>query len=748
MNAGNQPHSANGQAPASGLDLDAIYFTLFRHKWLILAFFCLGIVGVIGIRMLRPPPFVSKAKLMVLYVNDLKVTSSTNQDESFLPTDPGGEAVLNSEIEILKSRDVALQVADLVGPQRILAKLGGGTNRNAAAGVVASGVEVEIPARTSILTVSFKNPDPDLVQPVLDALIKVYQRKHIDVRENPEVRDEFYARQRDELSAKIIKADQDLRELKDRAKVIIPDDAKRYYQARILKAQDELFDAERELAERKAISGNTTPGSSPQAAGNAVEAVVPPATISDYSEITRRLEALRASERAYLLDGYKDMHPLLERVREQIGQLNKQKAGLEAQFPTLPHMALAPARDGTNSLGTGVFTEQDEITRLTVRVRYLGSTLSNLQSEAARVTVLEPEINTLQRQRDDNQRTYDSIVSRLNLGHGGNSAAGQLINMSVVQSSTPPIIDQKKLYKMMGAVFAGCVGMGFALAFLIDLVLDRTIKRGADIERLLRLPVFLAIPDTSWKGGIQLPGLGRRKRSTFSPAPKVASNGCGSGTMALALPSERHHLQTYTEGLRERLITYFEVHNLNLKKPKLVAVTGCGEGAGVTTLASGLAAELSKTGQGNVLLVDMNGGQGMAHPFYNGKPGCGLAEVLEPNGRAGALVEDNLYVASIDSKNGDNAAKVLPTPFNHLVPKLKASDYDYIIFDMPPVSPTSATPRLASHMDIVLLVLESEKTGQHAAARAASLMREARANVATVLNKCRPHVPAFLAQDT
>src|SRR6202040_1091366 len=176
---------------------------------------------------------------------------------------------------------------------------------------------------------------------------------------------------------------------------------------------------------------------------------------------------------------------LLARVREQIGQLNRQNTGLEQQFPALPHLALAPSRDGTNAPPNGVFTEQDEITRLTVRVAYLGSTLSNLQTEAARVTDLEPEINKIQRQRDDNQRTYDSIVSRLNLAHGGNSSADQLINMSVVQSSTPPIIDHKKFNKMAGGVFAGCIALGFGLAFLIDLVLDRTIKRGADIERLL-----------------------------------------------------------------------------------------------------------------------------------------------------------------------------------------------------------------------------------------------------------------------
>ena len=44
------------------------------------------------------------------------------------------------------------------------------------------------------------------------------------------------------------------------------------------------------------------------------------------------------------------------------------------------------------------------------------------------------------------------------------------------------------------------------------------------------------------------------------------------------------------------------------------------------------------------------------------------------------------------------------------MPKLKASDYDYIIFDMPPVSQTSVTARLAGLMDMVLLVIESEKT--------------------------------------
>jgi Mrp family chromosome partitioning ATPase len=208
-----------------------------------------------------------------------------------------------------------------------------------------------------------------------------------------------------------------------------------------------------------------------------------------------------------------------------------------------------------------------------------------------------------------------------------------------------------------------------------------------------------------------------------------------------------HQLRSYTEGLRERVISYFEVQNLNLKKPKLVAVTGCADGAGVSTLASGLAAALSKTGDGNVLLVDMNVDQGVAHSFYKGKPGCGISDALEPENRAEAHVQDNLYVATLNNGGNDKLVKVLPTRFNHLMPRLKASDYDYIIFDMPPVTQTSATPRLASYMDLALLVLESEKTSQHAAARASALMREARVNVAAVLNKHRSHMPAALSQE-
>jgi Mrp family chromosome partitioning ATPase len=181
-------------------------------------------------------------------------------------------------------------------------------------------------------------------------------------------------------------------------------------------------------------------------------------------------------------------------------------------------------------------------------------------------------------------------------------------------------------------------------------------------------------------------------------------------------------------------------------KPKLVAVTGVGRNSGVTTTAAGLAHSLSETGEGNVLLVDMTVGQGSAQQFYKGKAVCGLDQLLE-NTRDTAQVQDKLYVVGTQSDSSDKLLRALPIRFNQLVPKLKAGDFDYIIFDMPPVNQISITPRLAGFMDMVLLVVESEHTDRDLAQQAATLLAASQAHVGAVMNKTRNYLPSKAHHD-
>jgi polysaccharide biosynthesis transport protein len=89
----------------------------------------------------------------------------------------------------------------------------------------------------------------------------------------------------------------------------------------------------------------------------------------------------------------------------------------------------------------------------------------------------------------------------------------------------------------------------------------------------------------------------------------------------------------------------------------------------------------------------------------------------------------------------------VPRQFSNIVPRLKASDYDYIIFDMPPVGQTTITAKVARFMDMVLMVVESNKTDRDVARRAWTLLAESKATVATVLNKHRRYVPVWLQPD-
>jgi polysaccharide biosynthesis transport protein len=284
-----------------------------------------------------------------------------------------------------------------------------------------------------------------------------------------------------------------------------------------------------------------------------------------------------------------------------------------------------------------------------------------------------------------------------------------------------------------------CSGIiaGLLWAVIIEFYFDRTVRRPKDFERMLQIPLFLSIPD-----------FGRKKhRQPVSSSNQNLTENVTVGEQArYSLPDwdTATKFGPYNETLRDRLVGYFESQNLT-HKPKLVAVTGLARKSGVTTVASGLASSLSETGDGNVLLVDLTPGQGSARQFYRGRAVCGLEEILA--GRNNAQIQDNLFVVSGESSD-DKLSRLLPQRFSKIVPILKASNFDYIIFDMPSVSQISITPRLASFMDLVLLVIESEKIDQHLVEGAVSLLKESNAHVGSVLNKARNYVPNRLHQES
>ena len=284
----------------------------------------------------------------------------------------------------------------------------------------------------------------------------------------------------------------------------------------------------------------------------------------------------------------------------------------------------------------------------------------------------------------------------------------------------------------------GGIALGIALALLRGLVLSKTVCRPLQLETQLDIPLMLSIPYSSaGNGNLALPPNG----SWANPGALVTR--CHHPKLA---PWEAgHFIRPYCDAIRDRLGLYFELNHLT-HKPKLVGVASFSEAAGTSTLAAGLAASLSETNDGKVLLVDVNLGPQDVHPFFKGKPAYPLNAALKSNGTI-ASASDNLYLATVGSPNSGPAQLGLKKFFD-MMPNLKASDFDYIIFDMPPLDQTSPTWGMAAFLDKFLLVVEAEKNNRDVIQRGYRKLVAERDNVAVVVNKARSYVPKSLDGDS
>jgi uncharacterized protein involved in exopolysaccharide biosynthesis len=712
------PVAASSVPNSPTMSLNDILYILFRHKWKILICTVLGLGAATAIYFFDPPPFQSEAMLFIRYV--------TEDSAPGLPDGGAGKAVsladlergatiLDTEIDILSSMDIADQAAEALGPDKILTQVKDPKQRDRAraAAAIRSNLSIEPLPRSSVIQLVYKNADPSVVQPVLTAVIDAYYKKHVEVHRQAAAIGDFLSQETDQLRAQLEQTEDELRKEKDKAGIVSLDDAQKTFNDQESKLEAEIFSAQAELAERSARYNNLIqhmPGAAKAVAASAgpAPAMVPPDIADTYRNLLARIDYLHRTEQD-LLSQFTDENQRVKEIRSQLAAAEQKRDALEMKYPRLPQMlspqaalAASPTSTGPTAAGEVIDlrAEAAYLAGLKSEIKILDAELAQVKASAASVDGVATNISELERQKELQEANYKYYAEHLEATRIDEAlGSGRALNIAEIQTPTAPSPDFKKFYKTVGGVGVSGLAIGLAWALLIEFYLDRSIRRPQDVERGLRIPLFLSIPDFGKNG---------------------------------------HNKHVFHETLRDRLVAYFESRDLT-HKPKLVAVTGVGRNSGVTTTAAGLAKSLSEAGDGNVLLVDMTQSQGSAQSFAKGSAVCGIDQMI--GSRTDAKVEENLYVVGAEPNN-EQLTRALPTRFNRLVPQLKKSDFDYIIFDMPAVNQISITPRLAQYMDMVLLVLESEETDRDIAREAAVLLAQSRAHVGAVLNKSRNYGPS------
>ena len=640
----------------SGVHRSDILFALFKRKWTIVLCATMGMIAAAAVYfgfppVWFPPVYESQAKLLVRYV--LERSAVDPIDNTSRPNDKPSktDSIINSEVQILTSWDLAVEVADAIGPKRL-----GASSKEAAAGGIISGLQVTAPKGSDVIFVSYKNGDPQLPTLVLQQVLSRYFVKHLEVHRSAGAFD-FVTQQTDQVRARLNQTEDALRVLRDKTGIVSSlKDGSDALTNEAAETQKELNAAEADLAEQQAL----------------------------VNQLAKKKEKKWRSKSS-------DKTP--EAAKAQL-------AGTQA------------------------------------KVEAFKARLRGIQERSKQLSELRPQIEELERRREMDEANYKYFATSLEKARIDEALdPAKMPNISAVQRPTPAMLATTKREKIVLGLAGGGVALGIALALLRGLVLNQTVGRPLQLETQLQIPLMLSIPYSSARNGhLVLPPNGSNANpgavATRRRHPRLAPWEAG------------HFIRPYCDAIRDRLGLYFELNHLT-HKPKLVGVAGFSGSAGASTLAAGLAASLSETNDGKVLLVDVNLGPQGVHTFFKGKPAYSLNAALKPKEKI-ASAADNLYLATVGPSNTGGPAQLGLKKFFDMMPNLKASDFDYIIFDMPPLSQTSPTWGMAAFMDKVLLVVEAEKNNRDLIKRGYRKLVAERDNVAVVVNKTHSYVPKWL----
>jgi uncharacterized protein involved in exopolysaccharide biosynthesis len=156
---------------------------LFRERIAVLIALVIPLLIAVGAYTVATPNYTATSKLLLGTGQKSDNKADVSQQNANAPITTKQE-VVNSEIEILTSRDLARTTIDDVGLAALYPRLAENPTEETGERSIerfARALVVKPVKSSDIIEVSFEGPSPELAQTVLRQLIEHYQQKHIEV---------------------------------------------------------------------------------------------------------------------------------------------------------------------------------------------------------------------------------------------------------------------------------------------------------------------------------------------------------------------------------------------------------------------------------------------------------------------------------------------------------------------------------------------------------------------------------------
>ncbi len=659
------------------LNFNKYWLAIKKGRFIILAVFCL----VFGIGLFRSatlkPKYNAEAKLLIKSSTTPSLTGLGGENLGKVEALTKESNPLEAQAEILISNVALKQTIEEIPLKDSQGKL-------VAVNQLESDLYVVVSSKTDVLKIKYVHTDPQTVTAVVEKLVEIFIERNIkDNRAETETARKFILNQLPRSEKNLKQAELALREFKEKHNISSLPEQTSSKINEIKELNQKIDDVRGELVDVKARLRDLTSRINLDPAEAAILV-----RLNQVSEINALLTNLQNAETELLRaqDRFYPHHPTAIDLTEKVGDLKKllqekikEKTGStkEINWRDLQVIELqeSQVRD--------IAQLDEQRIGLEEKLAEMNNMLLSYQQEASNLPQLEQQLKDLERKVTASQRTYETLLTRLQeINATENQNIGNIRVISPAMVPDRPANKRDKKMIVLGSGFFGLL-IGVALVLLQDM-LDKSLKTVAEVKQAFSFPLLTVIPDSNNK---------HENLQVFS----------GELSPTGLINSDKHDYS---------VIDAYQLLQANLsfcgeKPPRVITITSSVANEGTSKICANLALTISQA-ERRVLLVDGNMRCPKQHEIWGLNNSVGLINLV-----LNYLPQENMMVSNVSNASADKMknnrvvlekaihnvgpnldiltsggifshtiALLETTPMNHLIQKFR-QQYDFVIFDAP-----------------------------------------------------------------
>lgn len=652
------------------------YLEVLQRRWL-------PLVGIFGISVTLGCLYAFSLKPFYRAEGILMIKTNRSSSLTGLPQDIGRLEALNvndnpleTQVRIVGSNPVIEKTINSL-------KLKNSEGKPLSIPDLAQQLKIEGIKGTDIVQLSSKGNDPELAAKIVNEVIDSYIDLNIKANQNEALTaKEVLITEVPTAEGIVRRAESELRIFKEKNKVVVLEQESAAAVDTISQLGNQISQAQAQLEDVKGRLGKLRSQAQVDSSQGVIESEV-----SQAPGVQKVLAQLQEVESQLVLERtrFESGHPTITSLEEKVVALKsllKERTGQIAGATQITQGSLQVGQlrqslilDITRAEAQHVGLERQIATLLQQQSAYI--------KRANNLPRLEQNQRELERKLKAAQTTYETLLNKrqeIDIAQNQKIANARVISYALIPEK--PEGPRKTLFIIGG----GAVGLflGIIAAFSLDLI-DRSVKTVKEAKEVLKYTVLAVIPTQSRNGKDHPPIAGLDR-----PVPKIIG----------------------------RDIPYFplgdayQILQVNLKflcfdKPlKSIVVTSSVAKEGKSDVSANLAVTMAQAGR-RVLLVDADMRHPIQHHIWGLTNAVGLSNVI-----VGQVSLDVAIQEVMPNLDVLPSGVLPPNPVAMLDSQRMATlignfsrDYDFIIFDTPPVSGIADAAVLSTLTDGILLVV-------------------------------------------